>query len=476
MFKEIPYNQNYLISINGEIRKRNGSKHDLNIDNNKVLILFDGSKVSVDIYWLSLLATFEINTLKIKGSDIFNIKFLDTNPKVTRSVTGKIMFFNKALTITHENIIYRIVPNFTQYAVSCDGKVLELATLDERKPILNLKRHSAVVEYPSVYIYCAEKSNYKYIYIHRLVAMAWCKNNDYLLRPIVNHIDGNKQNYHYKNLEWCSYSENSIHAIKYGLRGDGIKCKIRNFLNGEIRNFNSLSEANIYMGYNTICINRRNFYKIKSRLIKNKYEIKLEDDNTPWFYENKTEKVKNGRYVINVINEAGESKYFSDTREFIKEYGLWNCNSLKNALNNFKNKYPFYKVTVDDNYRSSFVESYNLTTNEVLILPTIVKMSKATGVKEDTIRACLRSEDLIIKNNYLFRPFDEKIVNWDLSNIQNRDFKKYGITATNISDGSSIKFESTRATAKSLKCDRTSIKNCLLNNIVLKNIWKLRYT
>ena len=34
----------------------------------------------------------------------------------------------------------------------------------------------------------------------------------------VNHIDGNKQNNHINNLEWCTSSENKIHAQLNGLR------------------------------------------------------------------------------------------------------------------------------------------------------------------------------------------------------------------------------------------------------------------
>jgi DNA-binding transcriptional regulator YiaG len=54
------------------------------------------------------------------------------------------------------------------------------------------------------------------ILIHRLIAMTFIPNPNNL--PEVNHIDGNKQNNHVSNLEWCSYSENGKHSHKIGLQ------------------------------------------------------------------------------------------------------------------------------------------------------------------------------------------------------------------------------------------------------------------
>jgi len=52
--------------------------------------------------------------------------------------------------------------------------------------------------------------------VHRLVAEAFLP--DFLDKPQVNHIDGNKQNNHISNLEMVSAKENVVHAFKTGLR------------------------------------------------------------------------------------------------------------------------------------------------------------------------------------------------------------------------------------------------------------------
>ena len=65
-----------------------------------------------------------------------------------------------------------------------------------------------------LYVYIGRPMD-KFQLVHRLVAQAFVKNNSD--GDCVNHINGNKKDNVYTNLEWCFQKDNVRHAIKTGL-------------------------------------------------------------------------------------------------------------------------------------------------------------------------------------------------------------------------------------------------------------------
>lgn len=101
--------------------------------------------------------------------------------------------------------------NLSHYCVTRDGKVYSIRS--ERFLKLQSKGYQMV----GLTKDDGTKANY---YVHRLVAAAFCEGYEECLQ--VNHLDGNKSNNYYKNLEWVTRSENMIHAFRNGLVGKEI--------------------------------------------------------------------------------------------------------------------------------------------------------------------------------------------------------------------------------------------------------------
>lgn len=103
----------------------------------------------------------------------------------------------------------------TRYAINRLGQVKSL------KNNVILKPYTNGVGYNRVGFYDKSKGRSKEFYVHRLLAIHFIPNPEN--KKYINHIDGNPQNNDLSNLEWCTKSENGIHAYKLGLNWNNPK-------------------------------------------------------------------------------------------------------------------------------------------------------------------------------------------------------------------------------------------------------------
>lgn len=106
---------------------------------------------------------------------------------------------------------YKTVTSYPNYEVSNTGSVRNKRTGRVLKPQLLTKGYLGVRLY--------EGGNGKTLKIHRLVALAFVPGH--FLWAQVNHIDGDKTNNNYSNLEWCTGVENHEHKMLNGLNKHG---------------------------------------------------------------------------------------------------------------------------------------------------------------------------------------------------------------------------------------------------------------
>lgn len=106
--------------------------------------------------------------------------------EVTNLVTGS----NPAYKVTKEGRVYKR-----------DGNEFEYTT---RSSYLSVVLNNSDEQYT--------------VKVHRLVAYLYCPGYNVDTLNVVDHIDGNKLNNHYTNLEWVTSSENQKRAIALGLK------------------------------------------------------------------------------------------------------------------------------------------------------------------------------------------------------------------------------------------------------------------
>lgn len=146
--------------------------------------------------------------------------------------------------------IWKKIEGYPLYEISNLGRVRSNSVF---KNGFFLKPQIVGKGYEVVFLYTAPKIR-RQEYVHRLVANAFIANLEE--KETVNHLDGNKRNNNYTNLEWATYAENNNHSIRENLRGVPLLNRsrvmviksliIKGFSKAELARKYSVSEGTIY--------------------------------------------------------------------------------------------------------------------------------------------------------------------------------------------------------------------------------------
>lgn len=453
MFKVINLNPNYEISLEKEIRRVDGSKLDLKIKNGKVFLPTDNGVKLFDLEWLALMSFYRVEYNPYVLNNLNLISFKDINPvenkhKLRDIFNNKIMCFDSPI---YYNKDYRIVPCYPGLAVNKDGCVIRIR---DKRP-LGFQRDSR-----NKYLHI----NYLglTIPVHRLVALAWLDFDPD--RMYVNHKNGIRNDNRVENLEWVTQRENIIHARDTGLQGQGIKCRVRNFYTKEVTEYPSITTAAEAMGITAVRIGVDYFTdRMPMHLFEGKWEVRLGDDNTPWFYENRDEIVKNGKYCVTVIEDDGTEREFWDLRDLFRFYKIWNINQSHTDLTKaLQERHPTWKITVEGHDRIYPIQVLNVSTGEVTEYPSAIDVTRKLGFKITSrthIQTLCKRNEHRIWRGYCFRYKHNSDKEWEPKGDLH---KPRTIIVTNRGSDSEViesyRFPTLRATARHFNIDRSIIR------------------
>lgn len=96
------------------------------------------------------------------------------------------------------------IKDFERYTISDSGIVFN----SETNHTLCLKNNNGYKQV--VLVYNGKRKTFN---VHRLVALSFIPNPEN--KPVVNHINGIRDDNNIENLEWVTYKENAVHAFEY---------------------------------------------------------------------------------------------------------------------------------------------------------------------------------------------------------------------------------------------------------------------
>ena len=196
---------------------KDNSDIETNTDSVKISLYYS-KKRTVKKEWLKWLAYYVVTLDEKNWERIWDVRFHKNTMSSPREEDVMNVVFKEPVYVD-ANKEFRVLARYSDYAISKDGRLLEIRKNKIRDyDTNNMEKY----KYPSLSIFDRVSNKNVNVKIHRLVALAWCENDNWLMKPIVNHKDKNKHNFQAEYRDWETLSKidrkstrlNSSHSVK----------------------------------------------------------------------------------------------------------------------------------------------------------------------------------------------------------------------------------------------------------------------
>lgn len=397
--KKLIPNKEYIIDVDSEelaIYRVDRYPVDLKVKDDEILIELYGITKWVKKEWLRRLADAGCWLPDKYRHLIFDLKIdlLEYN-KFTFKEKYAVTIDNPIYIDRHKH--YRLLVQYPIYAISKTGKVYNTATAEFVKPWAYHDNRTDTYIYIKIY---ASKFNITTgrVVLHRLVALAWVKNDDFKNKVIINHKDRNKHNCNADNLEWCTFRHNTMHGT-YDKDDNNRMIVIRNINTGAVSKFPSLTLAAEYIGrsrINTVHTPLKHGYVWEGT--KGEFEIKYTDDPTEWKYLDKNLGLdrKHSLIQIDIVYKDGTVKTYHRLLKVIKDYlGLDGRLSAEVTKERVLAKHTDVEDVVITRLTPVYgnVQATNISTNETFEEKTHLELAKKLGLGKSTVTKYAKLEE-----------------------------------------------------------------------------------
>jgi hypothetical protein len=227
---------------------------------------------------------------------------------------------------------YFEIPGYSRYLVNEYGNIVEYETNKK------LETHVSSRGYLTVRVYSDTSHLKQEVLLHRLVSLAFY-GEPVGLRNQVNHKDGNKQNNHYTNLEWCTSEENMRHAWDEGLCDVNlIPVKVMDVVLNNVTQYPSIKIFHRESKINYSAINSH-LKRSSGRLLNGRYIVKYSDDISAWPSEEKIMQLINSyrstssRQVLGYSLKDGSILFWPSTKSMMDYFNLKSSSVFSHIAN-----------------------------------------------------------------------------------------------------------------------------------------------